>query len=100
MTIVTWRNTAVILAALCCYQRWQSCTPAAAPTRPEPLTTKSPELPGATTRPTATRVRPNGPSLDEPVADAVAGSGKSFHGFKVPAWAMHLAPQRGETLRA
>ena len=29
-----------------------------------------------------------------------AGPGKSFYGFRVPAWALRLAPQRGETLRA
>jgi hypothetical protein len=99
MTIVTWRNAAVVLAVLCCYQRWQSCTPAA-PTRPGPLTTMSPEPRGAETKATAILTRSHGPSLDEPVTDAVAASGKSFHGFKVPAWAMRLAPQPGETMRA
>jgi hypothetical protein len=40
--------------------------------------------------------RSTAPSLGEPPA---AGE-RSFHGFKIPAWAMRLAPQRGETMRA
>jgi hypothetical protein len=47
---------------------------------------------------------PAPPSLDEPAASAEPAApgigGKSFHGFKIPAWAMRLTPQPGETLRA
>jgi hypothetical protein len=99
MTIVTWRNTAVVLAALCCYQRWQSCAPAAPPTTPAPLTTLSPAPHRVVDAMTTAILGRAGPSLDEPVTEAVA-VGKSFHGFKVPAWAVRLAPQPGETRRA
>jgi hypothetical protein len=92
MKVVTWRNTAVVLAMICAYQRVQSCTHDTAPAAPA----------SSEARPASDRSAPNfatasrPPSLGEPVAEP----GKSFHGFKVPAWAVHLAPQRGETLRA
>jgi len=98
MTVVTWRNTALVLAAICGYQRYQSCTRAAAPiesvaseahpARATPATTTPP--------PALPPALPAAPSLDA----AAAGTGKSFYGFKVPAWALRLAPQRGESLRA
>ncbi|HEX7838925.1 MAG TPA: hypothetical protein VF469_15715 [Kofleriaceae bacterium] len=92
MKIVTWRNTALALAVICGCQRWQSCTHAAAPA--EPATPEVRRVAEITT--TAPPVLPDAPSPGEPVA----GPGKSFYGFKVPAWAMRLAPQRGETMRA
>jgi hypothetical protein len=92
MTVVTWRNTALVLAAICAYQRYQGCTHAAAPIQPA----ASEARPATATPTTAMPALPAAPSLDPPVA----GHGKSFYGFQVPAWAMRLAPQRGETLRA
>jgi hypothetical protein len=101
MTIATWRNIALVLAAICVYQRWQSCTHACGP---------SPTVASAGLRPSAERTAsaasraPQPPSLDEPATAAApaipATGGKSFHGFKIPAWAMRLTPQPGETLRA
>ena len=34
-----------------------------------------------------------------PAVAAPAETGRSFHGFKIPAWVMHLLPQPGEPLR-
>jgi hypothetical protein len=97
MTAAAWRNTALVLAAICGYQRYQSCTHDAAPTEPAPPAAR-PARAAAATAPatTAAPALPPAPSLDPPGA----GSGKSFHGFHVPAWALRLAPQRGESLRA
>jgi hypothetical protein len=98
MTVVTWRNTALVLAAICCYQRTQSCTRAAAPVEPVVSEARPARAtPTTTTPPPALPPSlPAAPSLDP----AAAATGKSFYGFKVPAWALRLAPQRGETLRA
>lgn len=103
MTIATWRNAAVVLAAVCVYQRWQSCSDEHAPSRAvastadlrrlaEPTTSAAPRSPERTSlEPPA---RAPGPSAEP------AAGGKSFHGFRIPAWAMRLTPQPGETLRA
>jgi hypothetical protein len=91
MKVVTWSNTALFLALICACQRWQSCTHEAAPAAPA----RSEARP-ADRRAPAFAATSSAPSPGEPVA----APGRSFHGFQVPAWAMHLAPQRGETLRA
>lgn len=89
MTLVTWRNTALVLAAVCCIQRWQSCNRASAPAKAtaashDDRTTIT--LPPSSTPP---------PSLEVP-----ASAQRTFYGFKPPAWAQHFLPQHGETLRA
>jgi hypothetical protein len=94
MTVVTWRNTALVLAAICAYQRYQGCAHDAAPSGPAPSEARPARA--ATAPTTATPALPAAPALDPPAA----ASGVSFHGFKVPAWALRLAPQRGETPRA
>jgi hypothetical protein len=93
MTVVTWRNTALVLAAICGYQRYQSCTHAAAPA--EPASAEARPARATPSTPTPPPALPAAPSLDP-----AAAAGKSFYGFKVPAWALRLAPQRGETPRA
>ena len=94
MTLVTWRNTALALAVICGIQRYQSCTsadPPAAHSAPAPCEVQRvADAPPATPRPSPAA------SLDAPAA----ATARSFHGFKIPAWAMRLAPQRGETMRA
>ena len=94
MTAATWRNTALVLAAICGYQRYQSCTRAAAPIEPAPSEARPARATPATATPPP--ALPAAPSLDP----AAAATGRSFYGFKVPAWALRLAPQRGETPRA
>lgn len=94
MTVVTWRNTALVLAAICGYQRYQSCTHAAAPI--EPAIAEARPAHATPSTPAPPPALPAAPALDP----AAAAPGKSFYGFKVPAWALRLAPQRGETPRA
>ncbi|HEY0476643.1 MAG TPA: hypothetical protein VGD37_03915 [Kofleriaceae bacterium] len=92
MKLVTWRNTALALAVICGCQRWQSCSHTAAPAEPA-----TPELRPARETPATPRAAPSAAaSPGEPASTP----GKTFHGFQIPAWAMRLAPQRGETLRA
>ncbi len=95
MTVVTWRNTALVLAAICAYQRYQGCTHAAAPSEPAASEAR-PARAATAAAATAPPALPAAPSLDP----AAPGPGKSFYGFRVPAWALRLAPQRGETPRA
>ena len=94
MTLLTWRTTALALAVICSVQRYQTCTRADAPaaqSAPAPREVQRvADAPPATPRPSPA------PSLDAPAP----ATGRSFHGFTIPAWAMRLAPQRGETLRA
>jgi hypothetical protein len=93
MKLVTWRNTALVLAAICVYQRWQGCSPDAAPVEPA--------APAPAVHRVATTSAPAAPALpDAPAHGDAAAAGVSFRGFKVPAWALRLAPQRGETARA
>ncbi len=96
MTVITWRNTALVLAAICGYQRYQGCTHATAPVEPAASEARPARAATATATATATPALPATPSLDA----TAAGPGKSFYGFKVPAWALRLAPRRGETPRA
>jgi hypothetical protein len=96
MKLAAWRTTALVLAAVCGYQRWQSCGHAGPPAAtaatttiatPEPQRREAPALPPARREPTAADASPALP-------------GRTFHGFRIPAWALKLAPQPGETLRA
>lgn len=97
MKLATWRTTALVLAAVCGYQRWQSCSHAGSPAATTPTATTTaalepqhrdaPALPPARREPTAADASPALP-------------GRTFHGFRIPAWALKLAPQPGETLRA
>ena len=105
MKLATWRNAALVLAVVCLYQRWQGCSHGDPPGEPSaravdtrgaataPATPRSPPA-----SPTAVPALPASPDAASP-GSATAG-GRNFHGFHIPAWALHLAPQRGETLRA
>lgn len=92
MKLVTWRNTALVLAAICVYQRWQGCSRDVPPVEPA--------APARAVHRVAATSTTAAPALPDPPEHADAAPGKSFHGFKVPAWALRLAPQRGETARA
>jgi len=85
--MISWRNATIVLALVCCIQRWQSCT--AAPPIVEHVT-DAPAPPRSSSIQAvaaATSIVP-----DRPV--------KKIFGFKPPAWAMHLLPQPGEKLGA
>jgi hypothetical protein len=96
----TWRNIALILAVICSYQLWHGCTSANKPSsdlhladcRPTTLPSSDASAPPA--RRTADHTSSGPPSDDAPART------RSFHGFQVPAWVMHLAPQPGESMRA
>jgi hypothetical protein len=99
MKIASWRNATLVLAVVCCYQRWHSCTHSHASTKPASSEASSDGDSATSDSPSAssgfTRATPI-PSLP---AEPGGKGGKSFYGFKVPAWAMKLAPQPGEKMR-
>jgi len=88
--MISWRNATIVLALVCCVQRWQSCT--AAPQVVDHVV----EAPRAPAR----------SGLVEAFAAATASAPdrsaprKKLFGFTPPAWAMGLLPQPGENLLA
>jgi hypothetical protein len=96
--LATWRNAALVLAAICLYQRWQGCahTDAASDAVPEPAAATTARIAEDPWHPR--HAAPAAPAL--PAAADEAAGGKSFHGFRAPAWALRLLPQPGETRRA
>jgi hypothetical protein len=86
--MINWRNAAILLAVVCCVQRWQSCT------RSDATTT-------IVERDAETR---NAPSLREVISNSITGESpakptKTFYGFHIPTWAARLMPQPGEKMR-
>jgi len=103
MKLVTWRNTALVLALVCLYQRWQGCSHGDAPAAPTASASSDARRVASTAAPpsaTAATATPARPALPDATSPGSAAGGITFRGFHVPAWALHLAPQRGETLRA
>jgi hypothetical protein len=102
MRLVTWRNTALVLAFVCVYQRWQGCSHGDAPGEPSAPAgdTRRVAVTPASPAPTSATAAPALPTLPGAASTSSAAGGISFRGFHIPAWALHLAPQRGETLRA
>jgi hypothetical protein len=98
MTIVSWRNLAVVLALVCCYQRWRSCT-ANATTAGQTLATDQRRSAAACE---ATNVLRDSLARAETDAEHVRESPKHHYrvfGMQVPEWMAHFLPQRGEKLR-
>jgi hypothetical protein len=93
MTLVTWRNATLVLAAICGYQSWHGCSraPSRSPSGASDGrgTISSSDAPRPWTAPT----RP--PALDAPPAPT-----RTFYGMKLPAVVARLAPRPGETMRA
>jgi hypothetical protein len=99
MKIVSWRNLAVLLGVICCYQMWHGCNRSAAAKKASDdaraadcRTTIMSSSTGSTSS-SSTAAATDRPSL---AADTTP---VSFHGFKAPAWVMQLAPQPGEKMR-
>jgi len=97
MKIVSWRNLAVVLGVICCYQLWHGGGRSAAAKKAndearaaECRTTIVSSATSSTSSPTTAADHPSLPTDNAPV---------SFHGFKAPAWVMQLAPQPGEKMR-
>jgi hypothetical protein len=97
---MSWRNLALVLAVICVWQTWRSCN------RTTPMTTATAaadcerEPQRRATRSTTERTTSEH-SVATPETEpspAAATPGFSIGGFKVPAWAMWLAPQPGESL--
>ncbi|MEP6859010.1 MAG: hypothetical protein ABJE66_00220 [Deltaproteobacteria bacterium] len=93
--MISWRTAAIALAIVCCVQRWQSCMRTDHVARP---TSVEHERTGQSLR--AALVH----SFDTPnpasSSDAPTLPNRTFFGFRPPAWAAHLLPQPGETMRA
>jgi hypothetical protein len=98
MKIAGWRNLALVLAVICCVQLWHSCTRSTSTAMTKPpsdgrtTTVSSIGSPNPVIRP-ADRASASAPADDAPART------RSFYGFTIPAWVMHLAPQPGETMR-
>lgn len=86
--MISWRNATIVLALVCCIQRWQSCT--AEPRIVEHATEAPP--------PARSNLVQAFAAATSSVPDRPAK--KSFFGIKPPAWAQHLLPQPGEKLSA
>jgi hypothetical protein len=95
MTLVSWRNATFVLVVVCGYQRWQSFRNGSA---------RSTTPPGGSDQRLSDTPAPRSPtrlpSSAAPSAGATHATSTSFHGFTVPAWALRLAPQPGESMRA
>jgi hypothetical protein len=93
--MISWRTAAIVLAIVCGVQRWQSCMRTDHVARSAPV---DPERTGQSLRDALVH------SFDTPTpatsSDAPALPRRSFFGFRPPAWAAHLLPQPGETMRA
>lgn len=95
---MSWRNLSVVLMVLCTYQAWRGChrEPARSADTATECTRDVPRMGYASLdhddRPSAASAAAEG---QRALAEA---PGINLGGFKVPAWAMWLAPQPGENL--
>ena len=100
MKIASWRNAALVLGVICCYQRWHSCRHSS-PTAVQNPGSNATDGDSDSTHSWAHDLSSSSssgtpaPSLPDPRGKG----GKSFYGFRVPSWAMHLLPQPGEKPR-
>ena len=90
--MINWRNAAILLAVVCCIQRWQSCT--RVDSTPTPTTTTTIVDHDGATR----------PSLREAIANSIVpgsptASARTFYGLRIPPWASRLLPQPGEKMK-
>ena len=96
-----WRNLCVALGAVCLVQLWRGCSAASDAPAPDDCRASSAAAPAARSLTAARRAG----STDEPAAapqDAPGDSAPALtaYGFTAPSWALWLAPQPGEDLRA
>jgi hypothetical protein len=95
---MSWRNVAIFLALVCCYQLWRGChrNP---PRAPEPAAVECPAEPRRSSSTTTTASTDRDDPANTTAAPTIpATPGFSINGLKVPAWAAWLAPQPGENL--
>jgi hypothetical protein len=93
--MISWRTAAIVLAIVCCVQRWQSCMRTDHVARSAAV---EHERTGQSLRDALVH------SFDTPTTtstgEAPALPRRTFFGFRPPAWAAHLLPQPGETMGA
>lgn len=95
---MTWRNATIALFAISMYLLYRDCSRRVDPAEPGHATTRcTPDVRTVTSWDTPDPARTGGDEQAPPASDT---PGFSLHGFKVPAWAMWLAPHPGEDLRA
>ena len=94
---MSWRNVSLVLMVVCSYQAWRGChrEPARATDAAAECTRDAPRI--AYGSPDHDDRSSAAPATGEAQA-VVEAPGISLGGFKVPAWAMWLAPQPGENL--
>ncbi|HET9987821.1 MAG TPA: hypothetical protein VFQ65_04860 [Kofleriaceae bacterium] len=92
--MISWRTAAIVLAVVCCVQRWQSCTRSSTGGDSSASSTRIDERVDATRQ-----------SLPQALAHAIVAPSdndkpakKTLFGLRLPAWAQHLLPQPGEKL--
>ena len=93
-----WRNLSFVLGVVCIVELWRDCT------RDEPAPPPAPDCPASVARPAVqtSSSRERGAPADDAAAPRAEAprDGLSFHGFKVPGWALWFAPHSGEDLRS
>jgi hypothetical protein len=94
---MTWKNLALVLAALCAIQTWRGCTRR---TVHAPADTRAAcsEQPPQRSHVTFGDERPHRETSTDPADEPAPAAGPSINGFKLPAWTLYFAPQPGESL--
>lgn len=94
---MTWKNLALVLAAVCLFQTWRSCTRRSAPAR-APTAAECSDV--APARSHVTFADSPHDRVEQAAEDAEPppSAGPSINGFKLPAWTLYFAPQPGESL--
>lgn len=86
---MSWRATAILLAIICCVQRWQACSSS--------TQLEHREARKAVVQSFAGSFIPGGaPSSDPGSGDPAPAKKRTIFGMRVPAWADRLLPQPGE----
>jgi hypothetical protein len=93
MTLISWRNAALALAAICVWQRYAACT------HGEPTTSSSPPPSLEPARAPRATSASTPPAAGAP-APALPVKPRSFHGITIPPVVARFLPQPGEPLRA
>jgi hypothetical protein len=93
-----WRTVSLVLGLLFVVQTWRSCNRRC----PKPTDCVASEVEAAARSSSSSSSSTSSSASPSASSGTTSGEGKkspSFFGYKVPAWAMWLAPQPGETMR-
>ena len=99
MTVTGWRRLCIVLGAICAVQTWRGC---AREPSPPPATEIDRARPIGSIALRGAALDDDSRRTDDPAAGPshACDDGLDVYGFKVPAWAMWLAPHAGEDLLA